>query len=558
MKKQHRTSILRTIHQTFMTNIRMFIGIVLLFFALTGYLIYDFYQISQENNENLKSVHALENMNLMEQQSVLKLCLASSDETYQKLLTISQEYDMALQKQIQTLKTDLPQETDTLNQINTLLQTALSSRSMAILASQSGKQDTALEKLEEGYLPAMESISEECQKMVSTVETRGVKSIQHLMIVAGALLFVLALVVANTVRISIKKEKQVGNMVNQPLKAITLALTELEKGNLDHQIVYESQDEMGELANKIRITVGTLSGHIEDISQVMASFAEGNYCAEIGEGYEGDFIQIQNSMIQVKRELCVIFEQLKRRSQDIAQAGEQVKTISGELAENTMENAASLEELTASVEEMVAQTHLNLEKIQNANEEEQRIYEHVGESRERMQNLMSVIAGAVSTNRQLENFMHHMDEIADQIRLLSLNASIEAAVAGAAGSGFGVVAGEIRKLSEQTSLITSQSKEYMQNCTKELTKGETLVNETGSQILQIAEDFEIVKDLMQEVYRVSENQIQEMDAFEESLASMNLVVQQDSELAFQLNTQMEAMEHSLSRMKDHMEEFITE
>ena len=74
-----------------------------------------------------------------------------------------------------------------------------------------------------------------------------------------------------------------------------------------------------------------------------------------------------------------------------------------------------------------------------------------------------------SYSNEITQITSLINEIADQINLLSLNASIEAARAGEAGKGFGVVADEIRKLGEQTSRGVNKITEISKNVTDQIT-----------------------------------------------------------------------------------------
>ena len=68
---------------------------------------------------------------------------------------------------------------------------------------------------------------------------------------------------------------------------------------------------------------------------------------------------------------------------------------------------------------------------------------------------------------QISKIVDLINGISEQTSLLSLNASIEAARAGAAGKGFGVVADEIKHLAEQTSEATKTIRSIVEEIVKE-------------------------------------------------------------------------------------------
>ncbi len=554
--KKNQKSILKTIHKVFRNNSWMFIGIILLFFILITYLIVNFFVISQDNFEKQQAVKQLAVINLEEQLSVFQLCLADTDEKFDEYSILSNQYDMELQTQIALVKKLLPEESDTMLEIQTLLQDALESRRIAVLSSTTADDSqSALLRLEEDYLPQMKVISEICNDLSQRVNEDGNKQLYQLAMIAGILMGVMILIVVFMIIILHKNEKKVEKLLKKPIQEITEAMNEMEKGNLEYQLNYLSEDEMGDLANGIRNMLNILKGHINEIGIVLSELANKKYDITMEHNYTGDFIKIETAFSTIIQELNEIFKEIMQGNYEISNTGEEVKIIADCFVEGTMENAASIEELTALMQEIVSQVQNNLLKIEEIHEEEKDVAVSVNHCKNHVDTLLKVMKKTVKTSQELDKYMQHMDEISNQIRLLSLNASIEAAAAGHMGNGFGVLAEEIRKLSDQTGVITNKSKEFVKNCVDELVEGQNVLFQTGESMEIVNNDFFRIKNKVQDVYHVSKTELLEIQRFEEGIASISQVIQKDSIQAMHLSERVEEMKYSMNKMQSKMEEF---
>jgi methyl-accepting chemotaxis protein len=107
------------------------------------------------------------------------------------------------------------------------------------------------------------------------------------------------------------------------------------------------------------------------------------------------------------------------------------------------------------------------------------------------------------SSSRITDFVSIINDISDQINLLSLNASIEAARAGDHGKGFAVVAEEIAKLAEQTAGSTGEIKKLILESNNKVEMGSQLVAKTAESLRLIIANVKNTAELMEQIAKSS-------------------------------------------------------
>ncbi len=223
--------------------------------------------------------------------------------------------------------------------------------------------------------------------------------------------------------------------------------------------------------------------------------------------------ELGERLFQVAETMGFDSQQLIWLSKDNMKTFEKVAKISYEIEKLSEQNAASSEEINASINELAgACTNLNsgIIKIEDHSKtsiemlnKNERTIRSIGSF---ILDLTSVIKVASDSNLELQESSAKINEIVDYIRkissqtnLLALNAAIEAARAGEAGRGFSVVAGEIRRLAVQTDDAISVIEGVVRNIVDKIQTSNTAMTEIGDKMKNVdgivTESSQIIQEI---------------------------------------------------------------
>lgn len=248
---------------------------------------------------------------------------------------------------------------------------------------------------------------------------------------------------------------------------------------------------------------------------------------------QGDFSQ----RIETKHrdEIGLMLYSINRVCEKVGSGIGKVAGVSQELEQGVGEQAAAIQQASASLEQMVLMIKKNADNVQQTDELMNDTDTRMKDAKAAMDNLSGSMNDLATMSTDIKNIIKSINEVAFQTNLLALNAAIEAARAGEAGSGFAVVADEVRNLAMRAGDSANTTARLIEQTVSGVQYGTELVEQLNKAFSKAVENVSAVKVLTDEIAGASREQANGIEQITASIAETDKVVHQNITNAETLN-----------------------
>ena len=366
----------------------------------------------------------------------------------------------------------------------------------------------------------------------------------------GVIVFVAALVVIMVIIWLIS-----GSIV-KPIQKLVGHADSLSNGEMNFEIDIKSKDETRQLADSFKNVQQSIRKMVDDINQTAEDIVAGNLLSRADvSGYAGDYGQIMAGLNKIMDSISELVKSIKESASNVASASQQISIGSQELAQGSTEQAAAIEEINATVAEIVEQTRANAGNASTVSEISEKIHVDAEDGSDKMQSLLTALEEINTASSNIANIIKTIEDIAFQTNILALNASVEAARAGVHGKGFAVVAEEVKNLAMKSAEAAKETNDLI-NTSITKAKGGVSIGEAMNQALSsmvggIDRAFDAIKKIAED----SKRQVETIEQLNSGIEQISQVVQNNTATAEESASSSEEMSAQAELLNDMVDRY---
>ncbi len=223
--------------------------------------------------------------------------------------------------------------------------------------------------------------------------------------------------------------------------------------------------------------------------------------------------------------------EMEQGSAQVTSASNQIAATGQTLAQGSTEQAAALEETSATLQEIMTSSKRNTENTTVAEGLATEVDEAADEGKILMGSLVKAIGDINANSAQSAQIVKVIEEIAFQTNLLALNAAVEAARAGDAGKGFAVVAEEVRNLAHRSAQAAKETGDRIKQSVDLSTNAVTVTTNTAKSLETIKERADKTGQLIREIAQATREQTEGITQINIAMDQLNSVTQSNAAAA---------------------------
>lgn len=349
----------------------------------------------------------------------------------------------------------------------------------------------------------------------------------------GQTITIISIIIA--IIVSIFVASYIASLISKGIAKMDNAAKNIAVGNLEVDLVVDSNDEIGSLSKSFQEMKVSLNQIVEKAKAVSA----GDLTVSLEKRSDKDeLMRALNTMVE---KVADMISQFQMATDQIAQVSYEISSGAQQLSQGASQQASSAEEISSSMEQMASNIQQNSENAMQTEKIATMATDNIRQGNESATN-------SAQSMKDIADKISIISEIAFQTNILALNAAVEAARAGEHGRGFAVVAAEVRKLAERSKVAADEIIKVSKD-------GVEIASHAGKQLKEVVPEIEKTTRLIQEISAASLEQNSGADQINSAIQELNQVTQQNASASEELATSSEELSNQCDQLRDLMQFF---